>query len=283
MSERILVTGSDGFIGSALVPILEQAGYEVAHFGLADGDISRDRLDFPGVTRVLHLAAKTFVPESWRDPFSFYQVNVMGSANVLEFCRRQGCTLTMISSYLYGPPHALPVNEDHPLDPNTPYNHSKVLMENMGEFYAAKFGVYVTALRPFNIFGPGQRPEFLIPSIVRQALDPAVRVIEVADLEPRRDYLYLDDLARAILMTLSPRRPYAVYNIGSGRSYSVEEVIQAVQEAAGTDKPYRSLGLRRPAEVMDTVADIARARYDLGWEPQISFREGIQRVVAAVR
>jgi nucleoside-diphosphate-sugar epimerase len=283
MSERILVTGSDGFIGTALVPVLEQAGYEVAHFDLADGDISRDRLEFPGVTRVLHLAAKTFVPESWHDPFSFYQVNVMGTANVLEFCRRQGCPLTMMSSYLYGPPQSQPINENHPIDPNTPYNHSKALMESLGQFYAAKFGLSVTVLRPFNIFGPGQRDEFLIPAIVRQSLDPAVEVIEVADLEPRRDYLYLDDLARAILATLASTRTHAVYNIGSGRSNSVEQVIQTVQTAAGTQKPYRAHGQRRPEEVMDTVADISRVRYDLGWEPLIPFAEGIRRVVAAYR
>jgi nucleoside-diphosphate-sugar epimerase len=283
MSERILVTGSDGFIGTALVPVLEQAGYEVAHFDLADGDISRDRLDFPSVTRVLHLAAKTFVPESWHDPVSFYQVNVMGTANVLEFCRRQGCSLTLMSSYLYGPPRFLPITEDHPIDPNTPYNHSKALVESLGEFYAAKFHLPVTILRPFNIFGPGQRAEFLIPAIVKQALDPAVEVIEVVDLEPRRDYLYLDDLARAILATLNSTRIHAIYNIGSGQSYSVEQVIQAVQAAAGTEKPYRAHGKRRPEEVMDTIADISRARTELGWEPIIPFSEGIRRVVADYR
>ena len=190
---------------------------------------------FPALRASLHLAAKTFVPESWHDPVSFYQVNVMGTANVLEFCRRQGCPLTLMSSYLYGPPQSQPINEDHPIDPNTPYNHSKALMESLGEFYTARFGLSVTVLRPFNIFGPGQRDEFLIPAIVRQSLDPAVEVIEVADLEPRRDYLYLDDLARAILATLTSTRTHAVYNIGSGRSYSVEQVIQTVQAAAGTE------------------------------------------------
>jgi nucleoside-diphosphate-sugar epimerase len=283
MSERVLVTGSDGFIGTALVPLLQQAGHEIFSFGLANGDISCDPLFFPGVTRVLHLAAKTYVPESWQDPFSFYQVNVMGTVNVLEFCRRQGCPVTLMSSYLYGPPRHLPISEDHPIDPNSPYNHSKALVESLGEFYAAKFGLPVTVLRPFNIFGPGQRPDFLIPAIVRQVLDPAVETIEVADLEPRRDYLYLDDLVRAILATLSASPAYAVYNLGSGQSFSVEQVIQAVQSAAGTAKPYHSRGQRRPGEVMDTVADIARARSELGWEPLIPFTEGIRKVVAAAR
>jgi nucleoside-diphosphate-sugar epimerase len=155
-------------------------------------------------------------------------------------------------------------------------------VESLGEFYAAKFGLPVTVLRPFNIFGPGQRPDFLIPAIVRQALDPAVDTIEVADLEPRSDYLYLDDLVRAILATLSASPAYAVYNLGSGQSYSVEEVIQAVQSAAGSAKPFRSRGQRRPGEVMDTVADITRARSELGWEPLVPFADGIRRVVASV-
>jgi nucleoside-diphosphate-sugar epimerase len=283
VNERILVTGSNGFIGAALTPLLRQEGYAVTHFDHADGDVSRKALAFAGVTHVIHLAAKTYVPESWQDPYSFYQVNVMGSANVLEFCRRHGCPVTLMSSYLYGPPRRLPIAEDHPIDPNSPYNHSKALVESIGEFYAAKFGLPVTILRPFNIYGPGQRSDFLIPSLVRQALDATTNTIEVADLEPRRDYLYLDDLLRAILATLAHSHPFATYNIGSGLSYSVEQVIQTVQAAAGTDKPFRSRGQRRPSEVMDTVADISKARSELGWEPSVPFAEGIRRVVAAYR
>jgi nucleoside-diphosphate-sugar epimerase len=287
MSERVLVTGSEGFIGKALVNALRLGGHEVRGFDQAQGDLSRDRLserpELVDVTRVLHLAARTYVPDSWRDPFAFYEANVMGTVNVLEFCRRRDCPVTLMSSYLYGPPLRLPLAEDHPLDPNSPYNHSKALVEQVGAFYARKFSLAVSILRPFNIYGPGQRADFLLPSLVRQALDPQVETIEVADLEPRRDYLYIDDLVTALVATLHGPRPHAVYNIGSGQSYSVAEVIATVQEAAGTQKRVVSRGERRPGEVMDTVADIKRARAELGWEPAIPFHEGIRRLVAAAR
>jgi nucleoside-diphosphate-sugar epimerase len=105
----------------------------------------------------------------------------------------------------------------------------------------------------------------------------------VADLEPRRDYLYISDLVSALLATLERPAPHAVYNIGSGRSHSVAEVVGAIQAAARSDKPLRARGERRPGEVMDTVADINRAQAELGWQPSIPFEEGIRRVVDAAR
>jgi nucleoside-diphosphate-sugar epimerase len=283
MSGRVLVTGSQGFIGTALIPHLRGAGYEVVGYDFSDGDISRDRLAFDDIAHTIHLAAKVYVPDSWKDPLSFYQTNVMGTVNVLELCRKLSCPVTLMSAYIYGAPRQLPIPESAPIDPISPYNHSKVLTENLGAFYAEKFGLTVTILRPFNVYGPGQRGDFLIPSVVHQVLDPAVEVVEVADLEPRRDYLYLDDLVTAIAATLRPVNALGVYNIGSGQSFSVEDVIKRVQAAAGTKKPYRSNGLRRHGEVMDMFADISRASSELGWGPRVPFAEGINRVVAASR
>jgi UDP-glucose 4-epimerase len=283
MSKRVLVTGASGFIGAALLPALGRAGHQVATYDVGEGDISRDPLELNGVEHVFHLAAKTFIPDSWRDPFSYYQVNVMGTLNVLEACRRAGSSVTLMSTYLYGVPLRLPIAEDHPLDPTNPYSHGKAMMESLGAFYSAKFRLNVTVLRLFNIFGPGQREEFLIPSIVSQVLDPAAAWIEVADLEPRRDYLYIDDLVAALLATLENPRSFGLYNIGSGMAFSVGEVIAAVQQAAGTNKPVRSRGERRPGEVLETLANTQRARAELNWEPVVSFGEGIRRVVAAAR
>jgi nucleoside-diphosphate-sugar epimerase len=278
-SRRVLVTGADGFIGSALVRELERRGEEVLRYSLADGDISQGLPAFEGVRHVFHLAARTYVPESWQDPFAFYRVNVLGAAAALELCRRQGASITLMSTYVYGKPRYLPVDEDHPLDPHSPYNHSKILAEELGQFYAAKFGLHVSVLRPFNIYGPGQRPEFLIPTLLQQALAPDAAQIEVADLEPRRDYLYLSDLVEAILASVRSPHPFAVYNIGSGRSLSAGEVARAILAALGVDKPLRSRGERRPGEVLETVADITRARRELGWEPRVSFESGILKLI----
>ncbi|RPI27972.1 MAG: NAD(P)-dependent oxidoreductase [Acidobacteria bacterium] len=279
---KVLVTGADGFIGSRLVRALTDQGNQVTTHSLADGDLVRCPLPDWDVAHVIHLAARTFVPESWENPRDFYETNVMGTAAILEFCRKREASLTFLGTYIYGKPDRLPVSEDHPTRPNTPYNHSKLMAEELTRFYSQQFGVKTTVLRPFNVFGPGQRAIFLIPHIIRQVVDPDCSAIEVADLKPRRDFLYIEDLISAILLTLKPCG-WAVFNIGAGRSYSVQEIIDAAQSAAGTSKPYRSTGQERPAELDDVVADISKARRELGWGPRVSLSEGLSRMVQSAR
>ena len=157
----------------------------------ADGDIADPHTlaDLPGAAQVFHLAARTFVPDSWRDPAGFVSANVLGSVNVLEYCRKHRAQLTFVSGYLYGKPRHLPISETSPPCPNNPYALSKHLAEQECAFYASEFGLPVTVIRPFNVFGPGQKSHFLIPAIVRQLFGS--KAIVVKDLEPRRDYIYL--------------------------------------------------------------------------------------------
>jgi nucleoside-diphosphate-sugar epimerase len=131
-----------------------------------DGNIATCPLEFGSVRHVFHLAGKAFVPESWQAPHGFYEVNVLGTANVLDFCRRQSASVTLISSYVYGKPLRLPIDEDHPLEPFNPYSHTKILAEEIGRYYAAQFGVPVFIVRPFNVYGPGQDRRFLIPTLI---------------------------------------------------------------------------------------------------------------------
>ena len=116
---------------------------------------------------------------------------MLGTAHVLELCRRTGASLTFLSSYVYGPPRALPIPESHPLAAFNPYSHTKILAEETVRYYMATFGVRASVVRPFNVYGPAQDDHFLIPEIVRQLLDPAIDAITVADLRPRRDYSHV--------------------------------------------------------------------------------------------
>ena len=120
MNKPILVTGASGFIGSHLTRALESAGHSVYRHSAKDGNIASCALVYKGVQHVYHLAAKTFVPESWTSPLGFYETNVLGTINVLEFCRREGASATMLSSYVYGKPDRLPIDEDHPVRPLNP-------------------------------------------------------------------------------------------------------------------------------------------------------------------
>ena len=272
----ILITGASGFIGAPLVAEIRSAGHEVFAAGRAQGDICEEATwaAFPDVDVVIHLAGKSFVPESWVNPAAFVRSNVQGTLGALEYCRTRGARLIYLSSYMYGQPERLPIPESAPVSAVKPYALTKKLAEEAAQFYVSGFKVPVTILRLFNVYGPGQSAQFLIPSIVQQAR--AGETIRVKDLEPRRDYVYVTDVLRAVVAALGSKQPGGVYNVGSGVSHSVAQVIAAIQRTWGTACPVISEGVRRPGEIMDTVADITRARQQLGWEPLFDLSQGIE-------
>lgn len=276
---KILVTGSPGFIGRALCRFLRLHNHEVVGLSRRDGDISEPAtLSHVGpMQHVFHLAGRTFVPDSWKDPLGFHRVNVLGTGNVLEYCRLHGARLTFVSAYLYGLPDRFPVWEQCAPRPNNPYALSKYLAEQVCEFYAAYHRVDITVIRPFNVFGPEQKAHFLIPHIVSQV--KARQTIHVKDLAPRRDYIYISDLVDALAKTLKCLNGYNVFNIGSGRSLSVRELIAAIQSVAGTDLPVVSEGVVRPNEIDDVYADIGKAHAQLGWAPNLTFQQGVERMM----
>lgn len=226
---RVIVTGSSGFIGCSLVPTLRAAGYDVIALTRAEGDIGELSTwqKLPTVDCVVHLAARSFVPDSWQNPSSYLHNNVLGTNAALEFCRTHGAQLVFLSSYLYGTPVQLPLKENAPIQAINPYGLSKKMSEDICRFYAEYFLVPVTVLRPFNVYGPGQQEPFLIPFLVRQLYEK--NKIIVKDLEPRRDYIYIKDLVDGILKSISPHSGFRVFNLGSGMSYSVAQIIQTVQ------------------------------------------------------
>jgi GDP-4-dehydro-6-deoxy-D-mannose reductase len=275
---RTLVTGAAGFIGSALTRALARAGHEVIALRRTDGDVT-EKATWARLARadhVFHLAARSYVPDSWRDPAGFFSTNISGTIQALEYCRANGAHLVFASGYVYGLPTRLPIREDDPTAPNNPYALSKFLAEQICAFYAAT-GALVTVVRPFNIYGSGQRRMFLIPTILEQVRTGGE--IRVKDLAPRRDYLYVDDLMAALIEAMKNPGGHRVFNIGSGVSYSVREVIDTIQAVAGTSLPVVSEDAPRPNEISDVRADITRAQTVLGWNPRYSFAEGIARML----
>lgn len=280
---NILITGSDGFVGTHLRARLTCLGYEVKEFDFKDGDITEMVEYGESIEYVFHLAGKTFIPDSWKDPASFYKVNVLGTVNVLDYCRRRNIGLTYLNTYGYGEPESLPISEMAVVCPNTPYNHSKYVAEDVIKFYCSVFGMNAVSLRAFNIFGFGQQEIFLLPSLVRQVLDKTVDTVHVKVFEPKRDYVYIDDVVSALVSTLNAPNGFNAYNIGSGKSYSVKEVGEMIMHLAGIVKPFVADGQTRSNDVLDIVADISKIRRDLGWAPTVGFEEGLRRMISQSR
>lgn len=281
MKSAVLVTGAGGFIGKHLVAGLKAKGIEVRTHSSKDGDIADCQLFHDGVEHVFHLAGLSFVPASWQQPARFFRTNALGTLNVLEFCRSRGASLTYVSSYVYGQPEYLPIPESHRRSAANPYALSKIMAEDACFFYEKKFGIRLSVIRPFNIYGPQQDSRFLVSTVTEQALRPGGDVIVVADTRPKRDFLYVSDLVRLLLLTLEIR-PSGAYNAGSGVATSVEELVKVVTSFTG-ERKLESRGELRDHEILEVRADIEKARRDLGWQPTISLNQGIQEVVASLQ
>ncbi len=281
----ILVTGASGFIGLALVKKLQELGFNIIELDRESGDVSEfnfiKEYENIKISHVFHLAAKTFVPDSWEHPLEFYKTSVLGTGNILELCRYKNIPLTFVSAYLYGLPEKLPISEDDKIQSNNPYAHSKYLAEELCRFYSEYYNVKVTIARPFNIYGKNQKIMFLIPYIIKQVL--LDDVIKVKNLNPKRDYIYLDDLIRGLVKTLENKKQFSIYNFGAGVEYSVHEIIEIVQKIAHTQKSIVSENCERKNEIMNVVADISRAENELGWKPEYSFEAGIKEILKDIK
>src|SRR5258706_599432 len=277
-AKSILVTGSSGFIGSYLIKSLAAKKYKITEFNHRDGDIANTKLKFKNIDHVFHLAGKSFVPDSWKNPAEFYYVNVMGALNILEFCRHNNAALTFISSYVYGVPESNPVSEEHPINPSNPYAHSKFIAEETCNYYRKNFNVRMAVIRPFNIYGAGQNEKFLIPMIIKQMLDKSCKRIEVMDLKPKRDYIYIRDLINAMIM-LFEHDTFDTFNVGSGTSLSVEEVIRKIFLITGIEKEISVKQEERKNEIPEVTADISKIRKEINWHPEYSFEEGLREII----
>jgi len=303
--KKILITGLYGFLGDKFRQYLEfrnvrstdynehpeRVLYEIAAPDKKlNDDFTRDikRFNFEhirnikqykleGVDHVFHLAARVSVTDSWDKPFEYYSDNVMGTVNVLEFCRKTGTSMTYINSYPYGMPQYLPIDENHPINPNSPYNHSKQMGEEVCAFYAKNYGVNVTVLRLFNVYGVFQSEDFIISKIVKQSLDSDSKFIKVDNIEPKRDYVYIADVVRAMEKTIE-LKGYNVYNIGSGKSYSVKELCDIAIDLK-PEKMIFSENKKRKNEIDNIVADISKAKKELDWEPETDIEQGIGRTI----
>lgn len=279
---RVLLTGAGGFVGGRLATRLASSGIEVVPLSVEDGDICSIDLLRHRPARVVHLAAQSFVPASWENPQEIYRVNTLGTLHALETCRKLRVPFVLGSCCVYGNPVRTPIDESHPVHPRNPYVLSKLAAEDLAHFYASHHLVPVTVVRPFNPYGPGQAGNHVIPHILSQLLDPACPTVEVINTRPRRDFVYVDDVAEAYA-TLIEKGETGVFNVGSGVSHSVEEVARIAMDVSGVQKPLVSRAREFSRENTDVVADCTAIHRATGWKARTPLREGLARVADAIR
>ena len=277
---KIAVTGSTGFVGSHLIKRLNNSGFAVIKLDIKDGIDITDWKQIRSIDKfdlLFHLAAKTYVPDSYENPRDFYYTNITSTINVLELCRIHKAKFVFASSYIYGSPEYLPVDENHPVVAFNPYSQTKIIGEQLCKRYYRDFGVSVVVLRPFNIYGIGQNENFLIPAIIKQAKSGSILL---KDPNPKRDMVFIDDVIDAYVKAAEyDQKGYDVFNVGSGNSYSVLEIVNMVRDCFDHGIDVRFTNKKRKDEVLDTVADISKAKELLHWEPQTHLREGLKKMI----
>lgn len=297
---RVFLTGASGFIGRHLVPRLLAEGHEVTALtrrGASEpvghlkgvrqvaGDVCDpgSLTEAAGADVVFHLAAVSFVPQSLKDPVGTFEVNARGTLNLLEAARAAPTPPRFVfvsTGHVYGPAQYTPIDERHPLQPASPYGASKVAADVLVSSYRASYGLATTVVRPFNIYGPGQDPGFVIPKIVSQARVQDTLVL--GDTSTVRDFTYVDDFVDLLLaLATHPAAVGEAFNAGSGVGHAIREVVEEVGRALGKPLTVREdPALFRPGELKTLVVDASKARQRLGWAPRVDLREGVRRTVA---
>lgn len=230
-----------------------------------------------GFDVVIHLAAHTFVPDSFKKPWEYYNNNIRSTLNLLEICRAQKAGIIYLSSYVYGKPGYLPIDEKHPIRGYNPYSQTKIICEQMCEGYHRDHSVPSVILRPSNIYGDGQNKSFLIPKILRQL---KTGKITLKYSKPKRDYIFVDDFVEALCLILKKEiKGFDIYNIGFGKSYSVEEIVTIIKKIVGQNIIVQFEKASGRDDIMDTVYNVDKIKLFLEWEPRIDIEQGLEKLI----
>lgn len=309
MTQRALVTGCDGFVGSALCSFLIARGWEVigcARSGakavgrserrlvcdVTDANQVRRVFDAcPSLTHVFHLAALTNVPEAIRDPAGAFKTNVEGTMTVLAEVANLDADIRVVfagSSEVYGQPQTLPVDEDHPLNPRNPYAESKAAADSYCREFHEREGLHVVRLRLFNHSGPGQSERFVLSSFAQQIarieageMKPLIRV---GNLNAARDFLHVDDVVRAYEAAALRGVAGEVYNVCRGEAVTMRAALDLFLGLSSVviDEEVDE-ARHRPNDTPVVYGSHARMTEATGWSPQLEFARIVEDLLRHAR
>lgn len=307
---KVLVTGADGFIGSHLVERLVGEGYEVRAFcfynsfnswGWLDGlkkeflqsievvtgdvrDPNGVRAAVKGMDVTYHLAALIAIPFSYNSPDSYIDTNVKGTLNILQAAREFESSKVIITSTseVYGTAQYVPIDENHPRQPQSPYSASKIAADCLAESFFRSFGLPVTIVRPFNTFGPRQSARAIIPTIITQLLS-GVSTIKLGDMRPTRDLLFVEDTVDGFLKIANCDELIGHHcNLAASREISIralaEELICQIDPSVNIVEDHQRL---RPSnsEVYRLFGANEKVTSLTGWVPKYSLQEGLAKTI----
>ncbi|MGI0021290.1 MAG: NAD-dependent epimerase/dehydratase family protein, partial [Nitrososphaeraceae archaeon] len=277
--------GYTGFIGSHLVDLLLKE-YNV--IGLSrktkNRQIYQIRKDVRKVTineipknvdYIVHLAAVSDVQYCQNYPTQCFEINVKGTQNMLEIARKIGSKFLFLStSHVYGLPQSLPIKENHPANPTSIYSASKLAAEIISESYARSYGMDVSIIRLFSVYGPMATPHLVTSEIISQLLTK--NKISIGNLHPKRDFIYVKDAVNAIKTVLKKSKGFGIYNVGYGKSHSISDLCNILLEISGSDIPINSVKSQsRKQDINEVRADISKIM-KLGWKPNTGLRKGLK-------
>lgn len=314
MSNRVLVTGADGFIGSHLTEELVKSGEKVTAFCLYNsfgtlgwvdtlpkeirseieiftGDV-RDpngvRTAMRGQQRVFHLAALIAIPFSYHSPDSYVDTNIKGTLNVLNAARELGTERVMVTSTseVYGTAQYVPIDEKHPFQGQSPYSATKIGADRLAESFYRSFDLPVTIVRPFNTYGPRQSGRAVIPTIISQLL-AGQQEIHLGKLSPTRDFNFVKDTAHGFMAIANcPAAIGQELNIATGEEHSIGDLAnELIAQINPNAKIVCEEERLRPekSEVNRLLGDSTKMRALTGWKPEYTFEQGLAETVAWIR
>jgi|TARA_B110000438_G_scaffold111993_1_gene109905 nucleoside-diphosphate-sugar epimerase len=271
---KILVTGHKGFIGSRLIDTLKNC--DVVTDSINGKRINllniEEVMKIQPVDTVIHLGSKTKKELDWNE---YYENNVKGTLNVLEYCVKKNIKkIIFVSSYIYGKPKYYPIDEQHPISPHNLYTKSKFLAEELCRTYSEKYKLNVIILRPFNIFGRTMQKKYLISNLIESI--NTKEIVTITNRNSKRDFLHIDDFIDIIIKIKDYDFKFEIFNVGSGISYSFNEIIEIIEKTTS-----KKLNLRYENDeksfIHDITADISKIKKITKWNPKLSFQEGLEK------
>jgi nucleoside-diphosphate-sugar epimerase len=287
---RVLITGSEGFLGTNLVKRLN-LDFELSRFdkklsSLMDITITQEIVDFIKQFRpdcIVHLAANANPKLSTEEPILDLSINVIGTLNVLKGAAALPTKPYVVfssSAYVYGATYKLPITDDCEANPNAPYGISKLAAEFYIKYFADRGSIRYTILRLFNIYGPRQKRGYVVPDLINK-----IRNTQDNDTIPMRghpddarDFIYVDDVTELFLKVIEKRPENKTFNVGSGMPTKIRDLASVISDGLGLrNVKYRYDGLATTPSVF--CADSTKVRHELGWQSKVSVKEGITRLI----